>query len=109
MKLIENQVNSLPLGYAFGRDVDNGPVLNIISPAMLRHGRNNTRSLNGPIKLANDVSKMMAKVEDTYWAWFRIWRDSWVPKLIRAPKWYGNTGNVEVDDLVYFKRTPSEL
>ena len=109
MKLIENQLNCLPLGYAFGRDCDNSPALRIITPAMLRHGRNNDRSLNGPIKLASNLGKMMDKVKETYEAWFRVWRDTWVPKLIRAPKWYNSTGDLDVDDLVYFKRVASEL
>ena len=38
-----------------------------------------------------------------------MWRDTWVPKLIRAPKWYNSTGDLDVDDLVYFKRVASEL
>ena len=51
MKLIENQVNNVPLEYTFGLDVDNSPVLRIITPSMLRHGRNDMRSLDGPIQL----------------------------------------------------------
>ena len=76
MKLIENRLKCLPLGYAFGRDCDNSPALLIITPAMLRHGRKNDRSLNGPIKLASNLGTMMNKVKETYEAWFRVWRDT---------------------------------
>ena len=109
MKLIENQVNNVPLGYAFGRDSDNSAALKIITPSMLRHGRNNMRALDGPIELADGYDKMMEKVDETYQAWFRIWRDSWVPKLMKAPKWFRNEVDIHVGDLVYFQRTANEL
>ena len=54
LKLIENQMNNLPLGYIFGRDSDNSPLLKMICPNFLRVGRINDRSLDGPIKLPND-------------------------------------------------------
>ena len=109
MKLIENRLNNIPLGYAFGRDSDNSAALRILTPAMLRHGRNSERCLNGPIKLTGTVGKMMEKVEDTYRAWFKVWRDAWIPKLMRAPKWHDNSVDLECGDLVYFKRTATEL
>ena len=109
MKLIENQINNIPLGYAFGRDVDNSPALRIITPSMLRHGRNNLRALDGPIELSGGYDKMMDKVEQTYKAWFKVWHDSWVPKLMRAPKWFKGEVDLEIGDLVYFQRTSNEL
>ena len=109
MKLIENQLNNLPLGYAFGRDCDNSSSLKIVTPSMLRHGRNNSRSLDGPIKLADNLGKLMERVDETYQMWFKIWRDTWVPKLMRAPKWFNGMVDLEVGDLVYFKRTDTEL
>ena len=109
MKLIENQINNIPLGYAFGRDSDNSAALRIITPSMLRHGRNNTRALDGPIQITNKFDKMMDKVLQTYKAWFKVWRDSWVPKLIRSPKWFKSETDLEIGDLVYFQRTANEL
>ena len=109
MKMIENQVNNVPLGYAFGRDGDNSPILRIITPSMLRHGRNNTRALDGPIELASGYDKMMERVDQTYHAWFRIWRDAWVPKLMYAPKWFKSEVDLNIGDLVYFQQTANEL
>ena len=40
-KLVENQINNLPLGFSYGRDQDNSPLLRMISPNMLRVGRSN--------------------------------------------------------------------
>ena len=76
---------------------------------MLRHGRINSRALDGPIRLADNLGKMMQKVDDTYRAWFKIWRDTWVPKLMRYPKWFDSSVDLEVGDLVYFQRTATEL
>ena len=76
---------------------------------MLQHRHNNSRALDGPIRLADNVGRMMSKVEDTYEMWFRVWRDTWVPKLMRAPKWFNGTVDLETGDLVYFQRTASEL
>ena len=41
----------MPLGYSFSNDQDNTGILKIISPNMLRVGRNNSRALSGPMKL----------------------------------------------------------
>ena len=46
-KLIENDMNNLPMGFSYGRDADNSHVLKMLCPNMLRVGRMNTRSLDG--------------------------------------------------------------
>ena len=109
MKMIENQINNVPLGYAYGRDSDNSPALRIITPSMLRHGRNNMRALDGPIELADGYQKMMERVDQTYQAWFKVWRDAWVPKLMHSPKWFKSDVDLNIGDLVYFQRTANEL
>ena len=42
--LIANDINNTPLGYAYGRDENNSPLLRLLSPNMLRLGRNNSRA-----------------------------------------------------------------
>ena len=39
MKLVENDMNNLPIGFSYGRDSDNSPLLKLIFPNMLRCGR----------------------------------------------------------------------
>ena len=56
MKLIENEVNNLPVGFTYGRHSDNSPLLKLVYPNLLRFGRNNQRSLNGPIKVPKNPS-----------------------------------------------------
>ena len=49
-KLVENNLNNLPLGYSYGRDADNSPILKIITPNLMKIGRLHSRPLTGPIK-----------------------------------------------------------
>ena len=51
MKLIENEINNVPLGYSYGRDANNSPLLKLIFPNMLKIGRMNHRALDGPVRM----------------------------------------------------------
>ena len=67
------------------------------------------RALDGPIQLADNLDKIVDKIDETYQAWFKIWRDTWVTKLMRAPKWFKGEVDLCEGDLVYFQRTANEL
>ena len=64
LKVIENQYNNLPLGYHYHQDQDNTPLLKIITPNMLRVGRINSRSLDGPVRLPNKFKEQLKAVEN---------------------------------------------
>ena len=108
-KLIESQYNNLPIGYHYGRSADNSPLLRIITPNMLRIGRVNKRSLDGPIRLPAKRMKILGRVEEIYEAWFRIWRETLVPKLMFQQKWFNSDKELKKGDLVYFRKTESKL
>ena len=108
-KLIENQYNNLPLGYHFDRDCDNGPLLKMICPNQLRVGRINKRALDGPLRLPKNRMEMLIQVDEVYKVWFRIWRDSYVPKLMFKPKWFKTDRDLLVGDLVYFVKRDGAL
>ena len=108
-KLIENDQNNLPLGFKFARDQDNTEVLKIITPNMLRLGRINTRALSGPLRLPHGASEMVERVTKAYEAWYKIWSDSYVPKLLFKPKWFRDDRDLKIGDLVYFKKSETEL
>ena len=109
LKLVENTYNNAPLGYSHGRDSDNGAILKTISPNMMRVGRNNDRALEGNIRLPVGGSEMVEKVDKLYKAWYRLWKDAVVPKLIRQPKWFKTDKHLRPGDLVYFEKDPSKL
>ena len=108
-KLVESQYNNLPLGYHYGRSADNSPLLRIITPNFLRVGRSNKRSLDGPIKLPANRMEILARVEETYECWFRIWRETYVPKLMFKQKWFNSDRELKEGDLVYFRKKESKL
>ena len=109
-KLVENRMNNLPLGYSFGRDSNNTPILKIVTPNMMKIGRLNSRSLSGPIKFPVGPKDYLKKVEETYNAFFKIWNISLVPKLVPQPKWYRDaTIEIKVGDIVYFQKVINEL
>ena len=58
-KPMENEVNNLPIGYSYGKNDSNTPLLRILTPNLLRLGRLNSRSLYGPIKLPSGPGDMM--------------------------------------------------
>ena len=109
LKLVENDMNNLPMGFSYARDADNSPLLKLIFPNMLRIGRMNTRSLDGPIKLPSGPKELMEKVEKAYVLFYKLWNITMVPKLMRMHKWYNGKAVLKVGDIVYFRKVESEL
>ena len=107
LKLIENDLNNLPLGSSYGRDSDNSPLLKLIFPNMLKMGRLNTRALGGPIRMPVSPGELMEKIEKAYAAFFKIWNTTMIPKLMRIHKWYKSGEQLMVGDIVYFKKDES--
>ena len=108
-KLAENAFNNLPIGYSYARDQDNTELLKILTPNMLRVGRINSRSLQGPIRLPVDKKQMLELVEKTYEGWFKVFKETVVPKLMKQPKWFKVERDIKEKDLVYFRKKDSAL
>ena len=108
-KLVENDINNLPLGYSYGRDSDTSPLLKLVSPNMLRPGRINSRALSGPIRLPKGPGELMKKVEKAYDAFFKLWNVTMIPKLMKLNKWFNSDAQLQVGDIVWFQKEESEL
>ena len=108
-KMVENTLNNLPYGYTQVRGDTNQSLYKLISPNLLRHGRNNNRAIEGSVRLSADNSKMLKDVEARNAAWFKIFKDSCVPRLVMQQKWFKNEKDLAVGDLVFFRKTDSEL
>ena len=108
-KQVENAYNNLPLGYRYERDQDNTSTLKMLVPNMLKTGRINSRALDGPVKLSNDNRKMLGQIQEKFEAWYKIWCEVYVPKLMAQKKGFKNDRDLAVDDLVYYKKKESEL
>ena len=71
-KLIENDINNVPIGFLYGRDANNTPLLKPITPNLLKIGRLHSRALDGPVRFPTGPKNLMVKVEQTYDAFFKI-------------------------------------
>ena len=89
---IANELNSFPL--CLGSRTTKIDQLDLITPARLLHGRNNRRSLAGPVKL--DVpSKLMKQIEMVEDAWWKVWQTERIIEFIPQPrKWKESAGEV---------------
>ena len=108
-KLIENDINNVPLGFSYGRDADNTPLLKLITPKLLKIGRLHSRALEGPVRFPTGPKDLMVKVEQAYDAFFKIWNATMVPKLLPQPKWFKESPELKPGDIVYFQKTENEL
>ena len=108
-KLAENAYNNLPIGYSYSRYQDNTELLKILTPNMLRVGRINSRALQGPIRLPASKMELLQHVEKLYSGWFKIFRDTVVPRLIQQPKWFKIDHDLKEKDIVYFQKSESAL
>ena len=109
LKIIENQLNNLPLGYTYGRDQDNTPLLKMLTPNMLRVGRSNERALDGPMRMPSGDAELLKEVEKVYDSWFKIWNVSYLPKLLHQPKWFKHDRDLLEGDVVMFQKSESSL
>ena len=108
-KLVENNLNNLPIGFSYGKDADNTPLLKIITPNLMKIGRLNSRVVDGPIRFPTGPKDLMVKVEEVFDAFFHIWNISCVPKLIPQPKWFKESPELKPEDVVYFQKSESDL
>ena len=109
LKLIENDINNLPFGFMYGRDSDNSPLLKMLCPNLLKIGRINTRSLDGPVRLPNGAGEIMEKIENTYDGFYKVWNSVTVPKLLKQLKWFDTKEELKVGDIVYFQKTEKAI
>ena len=106
---VENNYNSLPIGYSYDRSLSNTPLLKIITPNFFKLGRNNDRALEGPVELPHNGAELLDKVNETYQGMFKLWADVYVPKLIYQPKWYKDDEDLSEGDLVYMQKESDNL
>ena len=76
---------------------------------MLRIGRINNRCLEGPIKLPDGPGDLMSKIVRCFNAFFQIWNETMVPKLIKQNKWYSSKSELKMGDIVFFQKVENDL
>ena len=61
------------------------------------------------MKLPSGPSQMMKKVNEAYKLFFRLWDTFLLPKLMKLNKWFDDKYQLQVGDIVYFRKEESEL
>ena len=97
------------MGFRYDRSPDNTPVLKMLVPNMLRLGRINSRALEGPVRLSSDNRMMLKTVQDIYEAWYRVWCETYVPKLLVQKTGFKSSRDLAPNDIVYFQKKQSEI
>ena len=75
---------------------------------MLRTGRNNSRALNGPMRLPKG-GELLDRVQEVYESWYKVWSQSYIPKLMFKPKWWKAETDLKEEDVVLFQKKDSVL
>jgi hypothetical protein len=103
---ISNELNNLPL--CLGSRYKNLEMLDLITPNRLVHGRANRRAMSG-LCTFEKPSKMLAKMEDVFNAWWEAWyRERLLDYVAKPPKWVRSDLSLKIGDVVIFQKKAQE-
>ena len=108
-KLIEHEVNSVPIGYYHHQTGANSSLLRILSPNSLKMMTKSDRAPAGLFSIPDTPMDVSNIIEAKYFSWYQIWNNLYVPLLLDKPKWHDSKENLKINDVVYFKLTESEM
>ena len=66
-------------------------------------------ALDGPVRLSVDNREILGEIQEKYQAWYKVWCEVYVPKLMTIKKGFKTDRDLAVDDLVYYQKKESEL
>jgi hypothetical protein len=96
---IANDLNNLPLARPSSTSLIR-PEWSVITPNRLILGRNNRRSLTGPLIIDNTPSVVLERIQDVQEAWYKLFLKT-LHLFVPRPKWY-ESDDVFVHDIVLF-------
>ena len=104
---VGNSINNLPIATRYvTRNVEN---IDLLTPNRLLLARNNDRCPAGPVKVSENIGKILQQHKELYEAWFRAWLISYVPHLMFQPKWFNSDRDPKVGDVVLFLKSDKEF
>ena len=104
--VIANTINDLPIGV--NSKIEND-ILDLITPNRLLLGRNNHRSPIGDMMVTSKPSRIIRDNQEIYNSWFQAWLIDHVPNLMNQEKWFNSDRNIQVGDVVLFKKSDSSI
>ena len=109
MKLIERQVNSIPIGYLYHQAGGNNALLRILSPNNLKLITMGDRAPVGIFNIPDKAGDIMENIDMKYQTWYSVWNESFLPLILNRQKWHEESENLTPGDIVYFKLTESKM
>ena len=104
---VANSINNLPIGVRNEtRDLEN---VDLLTPNRLMLARNNNRCPVGPLRVTEDVDKIIKRNEKLFSTWFKAWLVSHVPNLIIQSKWFRSDRDPKIGDVVLFLKSDKEF
>ena len=104
---VANSMNNLPIGLrSETKDLEN---VDLLTPNRLLLARNNNRCPVGPLRVSEDLGKIMERNEKVLNVWFKAWLISHVPNLIIQPKWFRSDRDPKIGDIVLFLKSDKEF
>ena len=104
---VANSVNKQPI--AIGNIVEEVENLDILTPNRLILGRNNERCPTGNFDVTSDPRKIIQANSDIFKTWFECWLISYVPTLIKRPKWFNSDRDIKLGDVIIFLKVVKSL
>ena len=96
-KLIEREVNSVPLGYLHHHGAAN-PLMKILCPALLKNGTYSDRSPKGMFQIPDHVEAINQRTIKLYDMWFKVWNTTYIPLVMDRQKWFKEEENLKEND-----------
>ena len=93
---VADSVNNQPI--AIGNIVEEVEILDILTPNRLILGRNNKRCPTGNFDVTSDPRKIIQANSDIFKTWFECLLISYVPTLIKHPKWFNSDRDIKLGD-----------
>ena len=59
--------------------------------------------------VSDKPDKIMQSNLESFTAWFECWLVSYVPKLMRQPKWFDSSRDIKIGDVVVFLKDEKEF
>ena len=108
-KLIEHEVNSVPIGYYHHQTGADSSLLRILTPNSLKLTTMSDRAPAGLFSIPDTPMDILDNIDAKYTTWYHLWNTDYVPLLLDRQKWHLSIENLKTNDVVYFKLTESEM
>ena len=63
----------------------------------------------GALVVSNNPDRMMRSNLESFTTWFECWLVSYVPKLMKQPKWFDSSRDIKIGDIVLFLKNEKEF